>query len=107
MTSKQTTTVVADVPTNETVEKAIVTALAAAQGKPAAEIRVALVAAGPSMPIDSLEMVEIALELEDAFGIRFPDSAETCAAFQSVHTAVEFVRKLAAAAATPKEDTHE
>jgi acyl carrier protein len=106
MTSNQTTPT-ANAPTGETVERAIVTALAAAQGKPAAEIRAALVAAGPSMPIDSLEMVEIALELEEAFGIRFPDSAETCAAFQSVQTAVEFVRKLAAEAATPKEDTHD
>jgi acyl carrier protein len=73
----------------------IVSELAAAQQKPAADVRTALVAAGPEMPLDSLEVVEIMLSLEEAYGIRFPESPETCAAFQSVRALSGLVQQLA------------
>jgi acyl carrier protein len=83
------------VPTRQDIEDVVVAELAAAQQKPVAEVRTALVAAGPEMPLDSLEIVEIMLSLEEAYGIRFPESPETCAAFQSVRALSDLVQQLA------------
>lgn len=83
------------VPARKDIEGVIVSELATAQQKPVADIRTALVAAGPEMPLDSLETVEIMLSLEEAFGIRFPESPETCAAFQSVRALSDLVQQLA------------
>lgn len=92
----KSTSIMASAPSKEAVEQVVLEALAAAQSKAVGELRVELAAAGPGMPLDSLESVEIMLELEERFGIRFPDEPETCAAFQSVQTLVRLVRELAA-----------
>jgi acyl carrier protein len=83
------------VPARQDIEGVIVSELAAAQQRPVAEVRTTLVAAGADMPLDSLETVEIMLALEEAFGIRFPESPETCAAFQSVRALSDLVQQLA------------
>ena len=89
------TSVMTSAPTETAVEQAVLEALAVVREQPVAAVRDSLVAAGPEMPLDSLETVEIMLELEEQFGVRFPDDAETCAAFQSVRTLVTLVRRLA------------
>jgi acyl carrier protein len=94
---RKPTTVVATSPMEREIEEAVLGALAAAQDKTVDEVRAVLVAAGPGMPLDSLETVEIMLELEERFAVRFPDEPETCAAFQSVRTLVALVRQLAEA----------
>jgi acyl carrier protein len=86
-------------PSEQDVERVIIGALAAAQQKPTDEVRSALLDAGPGMPLDSLETVEIMLELEERFAVRFPDEQETCVAFQSVQTLAKLVRELVADAA--------
>jgi acyl carrier protein len=88
------TPVAVSVPTKSEVEQAIFEALAEAQETSIDAVRSEVVAAGPGMPLDSLETVEIMLSLEDAFGIRFPDSPDTCVAFQSVPTLTDLVREL-------------
>ena len=85
-------------PAERDVEDAILEALADAQSKGLEEVRAEFVSRGPSMPLDSLETVEIMVGLEERFGVRFPETPETCAAFQSVETLVRLVRELAAAA---------
>jgi acyl carrier protein len=84
------------VPSEEEVEEIIIGALAAAQQKPINGVRSTLLEAGPAMPLDSLETVEIMLELEERFAVRFRDEQETCVAFQSVQTLVKLVRELVA-----------
>jgi acyl carrier protein len=92
-----TTTIPQDTPSIEAVERAVIEALAEVQETSSEAVRIELLAAGPQMPLDSLETVEIMLSLESAFGIRFPETKETCAAFASVSAVVELVRNLAVA----------
>ncbi len=85
------------VPTEHEIAEAIIELAAAAQDRPADELRREFVAAGPGMPIDSLETVEILLGLEERFGVRLPDDQETCAAFRSMGGLVKRVQELAEA----------
>jgi acyl carrier protein len=94
MMHENPTPAVMSIPTKGAVVEAILEALAEAQETPIDDVRSAVLAASPGMPLDSLETVEIMLGLENAFGIRFPDSPETCAAFQSVPTLTDLVREL-------------
>lgn len=52
---------------------------------------------GKDLGVDSLEVVEMMLEIEDQFGIRFPDTQETCDAFQSISRLTELIQQLVAA----------
>jgi acyl carrier protein len=83
-------------PAPSVVEAAIVELLAESQGRDPEDLRDALVKAGAEMPIDSLEGVEIILDLEEKFGVRFPDDKDTCDALRSVKTLARRVQQLAA-----------
>jgi acyl carrier protein len=95
MMSTNNTALTPVVPTEHEVAEAILELAAAAQDRPVNELRDQFNAAGPGMPIDSLEAVEILIGLEERFDVRLPDDQETCAAFRSMGGLIERVRQIA------------
>lgn len=46
---------------------------------------------GGGLDLDSVDALEIAVEIERAFGVRIPDSAESRSVFRSVTSLAEYV----------------
>jgi acyl carrier protein len=81
-----------DVPAHADVENMIIAVLARLKGSTPTEVGRALRRRGESMPCDSLESVEVVLELEDRYNITLPDNQQTADALRSVSSLATLVR---------------
>jgi acyl carrier protein len=79
-------------PSLEEIECEIVALLASVRSESPDEVREALLAGGEGMPCDSLDSVEILLELEERFQVQLPDNQETADAMRSVRALARHVR---------------
>lgn len=81
-----------DVPAHADVENMIIDVLARLKGGTPTEVRRSLRRRGESMPCDSLESVEVVLELEEQYKITLPDNQQTADALRSVSSLATLVR---------------
>jgi acyl carrier protein len=80
------------------VETVVVETLAGLYDESPDVYREQLARKGAELPIDSFDVVDVMLELEERFDIRFPDTTETCEAFRSVTSLATQIRQLMSAA---------
>jgi len=78
------------------VERAILERLAANMKRDPTDLESELKAGGEELPVDSLEMVEIILDLEERFDVRLPDDTATAEAMRSVRALAERICQVAA-----------
>jgi acyl carrier protein len=81
-----------DGPSHADVENMIIEVLATLNGSTPTEVRRTLSRRGESMPCDSLESVEVVLELEDRYKVTLPDNQQTADALRSVSSLATLVR---------------
>jgi acyl carrier protein len=81
-------------PTRGDVEAVILELLGKELETDPGELRDQLAASGAELPIDSLILVEIMVDVEKRFGVRVPEDSATAAALQSVSTFVELILAL-------------
>jgi acyl carrier protein len=79
--------------TNDDLVAAIIDALAARQDKDPAELLAELEAGGRDLPIDSVLIAEILIDIEARYRVRIPIDAEAVRSARSVWTFAETVRK--------------
>lgn len=83
--------------TEQDVEDIVIELLALERGIEAADLREELEAAGADMPVDSVLMVEVLVNVEKRYGVRVPADAEAARSLRSVKefacTIVELSRK--------------
>lgn len=77
--------------TEEDVEDIVIELLAAERGMRPAELREELEAAGADLPVDSVLMVEVLVNVEKRCGVRIPADPEAARSLRSVK---EFARTI-------------
>jgi acyl carrier protein len=78
-------------PTRGDVEAVILELLGKELEAEPEELREQLAASGAELPIDSLILVEIMVDVEKRFGVRVPEDSATAAALQSVSAFVDLI----------------
>lgn len=78
------------------VEDAILKLVAEQEGRQIQDLRRELLERGLEMPIDSLQLVEILVALEQRFDVRLPESQVTARSLQSVKALAALVCRMSA-----------
>jgi acyl carrier protein len=81
-------------PTRVDVEAVILELLGKEFKTEPGELREQLAASGAELPIDSLIIIEILVEVETRFGVRVAEDAATAAALQSVSAFTDLIMTL-------------